>query len=228
MSINVPDGHNQYFSRLVGHLDLNNLGYTQKKNIKKYIMESVGATVNYSNAITKHIASVLWKKHVGPTHPHIIINNYEAEVNNYKAGSKVWQHIEEFLTMCLLLSDDHTISYDNVKDKIKKQLVELENIKKLDPNEEVKYFKFLVDAVRLTYDNRRKENKEYKAGCSEGSYALLQKLKKALDRARIPVPEDNPAIKVANDIIEGNMKHMEVDYITNSKPAYNEYYRLGG
>jgi len=228
MSINIPDAHNQYFSRLVGHLDLNNLGVGQKKNIKKYITEAVGAQNTYSNAITKHIASDLWRQHVGPTHPHIILNNdYDAKVVNYKAGSEVWKPIEEFLTMCLLLNEDHNVSSQHIRDEILENLRELEGIKTREPNETVGKYKFSLYGAGLSYEHRR-SSKDYKAGFSEGSYALLQKLKKQINKFRVPIPEDNMAIKVANDIIEGNITNLEINYINSAPIDSNEYYRLGG
>ena len=231
MSINIPDAHNKYFSRLVGHLNLNNLGVGQKKNIKKYIVESVGAQDNYygHNAITKHIASDLWRQHVGPTHPHIVLrNDYDAKVVNYKAGSEIWKPIEEFLTMCLLLNDDHSVSQQHIRDEIEENLRELEGIKTRDPNETVDKYDFTLYGVGLLYQHRHGD-KDYKSGYSEASYALLQKLKKQIKKFRIPVPEDNKAMKIANDIIEGNITNLELNYInSNGSIDDNEYYRLGG
>lgn len=204
MGIHVPQRHLNHMGSLKGSIDLATLSHKQKKNIKKYFVEYDFG--NYQESMTKVIARQLWDDHVSKIHPHVKGNG----VCNYQTNHPIWKDIQSYLTMTLLLSSDRYISQEHIRKQYDNALEQVDNILSQDEVTTIEYFEVPSYGHHALNDwnmsvEQRKQAKEEVASIE----ALYKKIKY---NNLVPLPDDNEGLKMADGIINGDIKFFDVEY----------------
>ena len=204
MGIHVPQRHLNHMGSLKGAIDLNTLTPKQKKNIKKYFIEYDFG--NYQESMTKVIARQLWEDHVAETHPHVNGNM----VCNYQTDHPIWKDIQSYLTMTLLLPSDRYISQEHIRKQYDNALEQVDNILSQDEVTTIEYFEVpsyghhALNNWGMSDEQRKQAKKEV---------ASIETLyKKIKYNNHVPLPDDNEGLKIADDIVNGDIKFFDVEY----------------
>ena len=204
MGIHVPQRHLNHMGSLKGSIDLDTLTPKQKKNIKKYFIEYDFG--NYQESMTKVIARQLWDDHVSETHPHVKGNG----VYNYQTDHSIWKDIQSYLTMTLLLPSDRYISQDHIRKQYDNALEQVDNILSQDEVTTIEYFEVpsyghhALNDWSMNAENRKEKKQEV---------ATIEALHKKIKYGNfVSLPDDNEGLKMADGIINGDIKFYDVDY----------------